>query len=353
MADRLPVFALSYLADALASSDRRGPLYNDVVRRIVNAVRVEGDQAHVEEVNQDALAWIWSSNVRSSAIVLDGFARRGDDPVFVQRFVRWLLAARRSGRWGNTQENATALESLVTYYRAFESAAPDMAATVAVGQQAVGAVQFRDRSTTAQQVRLAMPDLLRHIPAGDERDLTLSRTGTGRLFYTARLEYALSDPPAPADQGIRVERRYEKFVENGTSIPGVSFAAGDLVRVTLTITVPQERRYVAVVDRLPAGMEAVDSWFRTTASDLAKDASVERGDDTQAWWFERGGFDHVEKFDDRVSLFATRLANGRHEFSYLARATTAGTFRTAGATAEEMYAPEVQGRTAPATIDIR
>ena len=73
-------------------------------------------------------------------------------------------------------------------------------------------------------------------------------------------------------------------------------------------------------------------------------------------WFsfwERGGFDHVERHDDRIELFATRLATGRHTFSYVARATTSGTFRTAPAHAEEMYEPEVFGRTATAIVEVR
>src|SRR5690606_4430365 len=115
--------------------------------------------------------------------------------------------------------------------------------------------------------------------------------------------------------------------------------------------VPQERRYVAVRDPLPAGFEAVDGFFRTTASDLARDASrFSSDDDASPWWFERSGFDHVEKHDDRILLFATRLGQGRHEFSYLVRATTAGTFTAAGTVAEQMYAPEVHGRTDPSTL---
>ena len=75
-------------------------------------------------------------------------------------------------------------------------------------------------------------------------------------------------------------------------------------------------------------------------------------DDWRAWW--RGGyFDHVEKHDDRVLAFATRLGSGRHEFSYLVRATTAGTFDAGGATVEAMYAPEVNGRSAAATITVK
>jgi uncharacterized protein YfaS (alpha-2-macroglobulin family) len=152
---------------------------------------------------------------------------------------------------------------------------------------------------------------------------------------------------------MRVERRYERFTESGTSPAATSFAAGDLIRVTLTLTLPKERRYVAVSDPLPAGVEAVDSWFRTTASDVARDASWTPDDQSWETRYRRGGFDHVEKYDDRVSLFATRLSEGRHEFSYVVRATTAGTFNVAGTRAEEMYAPEVSGRTGAVVIQIR
>jgi uncharacterized protein YfaS (alpha-2-macroglobulin family) len=232
-----------------------------------------------------------------------------------------------------------------------------MTATAALDGRSIGTAAFRGRSSTPRQVDLAMPDLLRQVPAGSEHELSLSRAGTGRLFYSARLQYATADPPAAADQGIRVERRYERFVEGAdAAAPGpalTTFEAGDLIRVTLAISVPQERRYVAVIDDLPAGVEAVDSWFRTTASDLARDASVQRAGGDEDWWWTRGGFDHVEKFDDHVSLFATRLAVGRHEFSYLVRATTAGVFQTAGPSAEEMYAPEVYGRAPAAVVTIR
>ena len=74
--------------------------------------------------------------------------------------------------------------------------------------------------------------------------------------------------------------------------------------------------------------------------------------DRYAWW-RRGGFDVVEKHDDKVVAFATRLAAGRHEFTYLVRATTAGTFGAAGASGEAMYAPEVMGRGAAVTITVK
>ena len=351
--NRMPVFALSYLADAMAASPARGPRYGDVVRRLTNALNVEGDRAHVEEVDSDMLAWIWNSNIRATAIVLTGLVARGDEPQHVPGLVRWLLLARKNGRWQNTQENGTALEALVAYYRKFESEVPDMTATVALGERAIGAAPFRGRSSAARQVRLAMPDLIRQVAAGTETELNISRGGTGRLYYAARLQYAPAEPPPMNEQGIHIERRYEPYVENGDSPASTSFAAGDLIRVTLMLTLPKERRYVAVTDSLPAGVEAVDGWFRTTATDLARDSSVQSADQSWEERWRRGGFDHIEKYDERIALFATRLSEGRHVFSYLVRATTAGTFRVSGAWAEEMYAPEVNGRTAPATIVIK
>ena len=98
-------------------------------------------------------------------------------------------------------------------------------------------------------------------------------------------------------------------------VPGTTFKAGDLIKVTLTLEIPKERRWVALVDPIPSGFEPVESWFQTTAADLAKKQRDEDEGSSREWrsWWERGGFDHVERHDDRVMLFATRLAEGRHD----------------------------------------
>jgi hypothetical protein len=113
---------------------------------------------------------------------------------------------------------------------------------------------------------------------------------------------------------------------------------------------------VAVTDPVPAGFEPVESWFATTASDLARATDQQDETDGVPRWedvWRRGTFDHVERHDDRVLLFGTRLSEGHHEFSYIVRATTAGTFQVAPARAEEMYEPEVSGRTATVTVEVK
>lgn len=357
--NRMPVFALSYLADAMRASNAGDTRLADLDRRIRNAIRAESASAHVDELDDPELRWLWSSNVRSTAIVMAGLIERGTAGDLAPRMARHLLDVREEGRWNDTQENAMALAALVAYYKAFESATPDFSATASLGGRQVAAAEFRGRSTTAATARVPMAEVMT-AAAGAARELVFEKTGAGTLYYGARLRYQL-EPAAlqPLENGIRIERRYEPYVESGSRPASMTFAAGDLVRVVLTITAPAERRFVAVTDPLPAGFEAVDGWFSTTARDLAREASVEggpdEGEEAGGWLtrMRRGGFDHVEKFDDRVQLFATRLGDGRHEFSYLVRATTAGSFLAAPAWVEEMYEPEVNGRTGAVRVEVK
>ena len=356
VADRLPVVSLSYLADALAASGDRGPRYQEVIRRLTNALRIDGDRAHVEEIDDSALGWLWNTNVSSTAVVLDGLSRRGDAPSFVAPLARWLVASRIDGRWGTTHENALALEALTGYYRAFETDVPQMTATVKIGSAVVGTAEFSGRSTTAQQVSVSMSELLPQLGAETAPTLSISSAGTGRIHYTARLHSLKLEPPDALDRGFAVERRYQRYVEERPSAPTTTFSSGDLVKVTIAVTVRGEGRYLALTDPFPAGFEPIEAWFRTTAQDLARQASlITSGADGWGWLLQwrLGGFDQVERHDDRVVAFATWLGSGRHEFSYLVRATTAGTFRVAGARIEAMYAPELEGRSRAAVVVVK
>jgi uncharacterized protein YfaS (alpha-2-macroglobulin family) len=173
------------------------------------------------------------------------------------------------------------------------------------------------------------------------------------VFYTARLQYASTTPPEPIERGIRIERKYQRYAPDALGTTATTFEAGDLVRVTLTVSLPHEGRFLAFTDPLPAGFEAVDGSLKTTATDLAAVSTTQSSAADRFAWWRRGGFDFVEKHDDRVMAFATRLGAGRHEFTYLVRATTAGTFGAAGAFGEAMYAPEVMGRGSATVVTVK
>ncbi|HWS70858.1 MAG TPA: alpha-2-macroglobulin family protein, partial [Thermoanaerobaculia bacterium] len=257
--DRMPVFGLSYLADALIAKGEKGPRLEELDRRISNTILPEGGSAHIEELADPYLLWFWNSNVRSTAIAMGTLVRKGDDEELVKRMVRWLMAVRKGGRWGSTQENAWAMESLVDYYRKYEAETPDFEAVVSLGNETLARDAFRGRSTEAKPHDIPMLQLQERV--GQTLPVVFTRDGAGTLFYSMRLRYArnvlMHDP---LDQGFAVSRKYDT---NKTS-----FKAGDLIKVTLTIRNTKERRFVAITDPIPAGTEPVESWFATTASDL-------------------------------------------------------------------------------------
>jgi alpha-2-macroglobulin len=340
--DRMPVFALAFLLDAAKADEAKAELR----RRINNSILAEGGTAHVEELRDPYLEWLWSSNVRSTAIVLGTYVRHGQDEEMVKRMVRWLMQSRKGGRWDDTQENAWALESLVEFYKKYESETPDFIATLKLGDQQLVQETFRGRSTDAKVQQWSMADLLKR--GVTNAPLTFTREGTGTLYYMLRLRYAANVLHHQAlDRGFHIERAYAVADEPAST----SFKAGDLITVTLRIRATKERKYVAITDPIPAGTEPVETWFATTASALVEQ-QLRQERASWAWW-ERSGFDHVERHDDRVNVFATRLNEGDHIFTYLVRATTTGTFIAAPTHAEEMYEPEVFGRTGTTVVEVK
>ena len=155
--DRMPVFAIAHLHDALiAKGEASGARVADLRRRMSNAILPESGSAHVEELADPYLLWFWNSNIRSTAIVLNSVVKGGVADAPMRQLVRWMMAARKDGRWGNTQENALAMEALVAYYRKYESTVPDFRAVVSLGARELARNDFRGRSTEASTTNVPM-----------------------------------------------------------------------------------------------------------------------------------------------------------------------------------------------------
>lgn len=135
------------------------------------------------------------------------------------------------------------------------------------------------------------------------------------------------------DRGFWVRRCCSR---PGDPTPRTEFALGELVEIRTFVWCREPREYVALEIPLPAGLEPVDSRLRNAAR-------VDEQD---------GGFEHVEKRDDRMFASATRLSAGVHELVTVARAATPGRFAAPAPRAEEMYAPEVSGRGEPQSIEV-
>lgn len=222
-------------------------------------------------------------------------------------------------------------------------------------------VAVRSGTRVVMRLRGAVADSSVHLTglltdAGAEKRLRLqleASPGDPVYYYVTVRETPTAPPVTPDDRGIAVERWYEDYE---TGRPIVSAPEGGLVRVRLRLTVPSERYMVVLDDPLPAGLEAVDLSLRTAGElpppgTIAESEAEEYANLGFAWHFGSwdsgwwSPFEHRELRDDRVVYFATMLWPGSYSTSYVARATTPGTFARPPAHAEEMYNPAVHGRT--------
>ena len=108
--------------------------------------------------------------------------------------------------------------------------------------------------------------------------------------------------------------------------------------------VANTRRYhVALVDPLPAGLEIINPALGRLGR-ACLPTPVDRQD--RWWWWWWPWYEHQNLRDERAEAFTTLLWDGVYDYSYVARATTPGEFVVPPAKAEEMYTPEVFGRSA-------
>jgi uncharacterized protein YfaS (alpha-2-macroglobulin family) len=187
------------------------------------------------------------------------------------------------------------------------------------------------------------------VVAAGESTIVIANEGTGRLYYRLGLRYAPDDLVLdPRDEGFVVDREYEAVDDPGDVTREADgtwrIRAGAKVRVRLTMVADAQRTSVALVDPLPAGLEPVNPALAVSGT-----TPPEEGDDGPipvdcCWFWGWNWFEHQNLRDDRVEAFASYLPGGTYEYTYIARATTPGDFVVPPTKAEEMYAPEVFGR---------
>jgi len=291
------------------------------------------------------------SDRRTDAIVLDSLVSQRPESDLVLKTLNGLLSARgRSGHWNNVQENSFVLLAGSAYFKAFEDVDPNFIARAWLGETYALEHVYEGRSTDRNLTIVPMSELL---DVGDT-DLVLSRDGSdGRLYYRLGLRYAPTDfELEPRDQGFVVQRSYEAVDDEADVIRNDdgtwTIRAGARVRVRLTMVADSRRTHVALIDPIPAGFEIVNPALATSEPIPQADPSESafRG----FWWYR--WFDHQNLRDDRAEAFSTWLGAGSYEYTYVARATTPGTFVIPPTRAEQIYEPEVFGRSASTAVTI-
>lgn len=311
---------------------------------------------HWEEKQPDW--YMMNTDTRTTAMVLYGLAHVDPQNALLNNAVRWLMTMREQGHWSTTQETAWSVLGLTEFMTASGELDGNYAYQVALNDTTLAEETVtRENITDNQQLNVAMKDLL----TDTANQLLFTRTdGPGNLYYSAFLNYYLPASELQAlDNGVLVARQY-LAVDQATLAPTnesvTSANVGDYVQVKLTVISPINLHYLMVEDPLPSGFEAVDTSLKTTsAGAVAPELEKQISDCTACseyyhpYWYY---WSNTELRDDKVALFANYLSRGTYEYTYLIRASVAGEFTALPTFAQQMYEPDVFGRSAASEFTV-
>ena len=327
----LPNWGKAFLLRAMIAGKSSSSMIDEVQASLLEAITVENGRARVAESHTADDHYYMTSDTRATAITLGALIDRDPTHAMVAKLVAGLDDMRLSdGRWSNTQDNLWGLIALSDYSR-----------TIASGSGWV-TIEAAGKRLARKKLEGAEVVVVRTGLSALEADSITVKADKG-VHWTARLVQTSVDDGAAASKGFTVTREYLDAKGN----PITKVAAGEMITVRLTVVADAEREWVAMVDPLPAGLEAVNPKLNAgTGDEMTDDSSGDH------YYWDPPTWGHTEQRDDEVRWFADSLGRGTHVMTYKARATIDGTFEVPPAAIEAMYEPEVRGRTATTRFQV-
>jgi len=306
--------------------------YKTLLAELKGNVNIEATYAMFDDKMYDC--WFFQNEIKNSAVVLSMILTTEGEFEFAEQTASYLVNRMKNGSWINTHTTALALEALTEYFKLYEKEYPQFEGIVKFNGRVDARKKFTGRKDQAELI---------HIDSKEFKEgknvLELIKTGTGRLYYTVRLKYAVKRTKDALFNGFEVERKYTDL--EGGDVK--EFKKGEFYIVNIKIRTKTPRTFVMLEDNLPAGFEVIKKEFATEFVNL-------KGLNRKInWW---GGFSHEEFYSDRVSASPIYLYKGDHTYTYLVKARVSGEFSAPACNVFEMYTPEVFGHTADGMIRI-
>ena len=339
----------------------------DVFKMIISQADQTGGKFIINDTFDDGYSRILTSPIRTNAAVLSAILSYGSTDEGKQltkdipfRMVRYITQTRKqSGRWENTQENVFCMNALVEYSRIYESVNPDMVITASIGDVPLGKAEFKDM--TDAPIALTRP--MEKSDPGTQTAAAIKKQGKGRYYYTVGMSYAPEELRKDSiNAGIDIRREYSVERDGKWVLlkSPMKIRRGELVRVDLYVSIPGARNFLVVDDPVPGGLEPVN---RDLATASAVDADKAKSDYAEDSWFfhygewsyygmSRWSFYHKELRHHAARFYSEYLPAGNYHLSYTAQAIATGEFTVMPTHSEEMYDPDVFGKSAPGMLEV-
>lgn len=263
----------------------------------------------------------WSPGNSSSATDLIALLAIDPDSADTHKALDIILNDRNPyGHWRSTWVNGWSLLA-ISQYASHHSLSDEPIQVSFESNEGLQEIRLTKETPTAA---LSMP-----LTPATVMSLKASASAYVRIKVAAKPAIAPIVPVAM--NGLSIDRFYEKVLNSGQTEVLTQPALGDLIRVTLRVTLPKDdTRYLVVDDPLPA-------IFETVNSDFASQSSGQNVRTSEKDWT----ISHSELRSDRAVFFMDHVwRKGTYEITYLARCTVAGEVTAPPAKVESMYDPE-------------
>ena len=334
--DVLNLFSKSYLAMTYDDLGGNEDKITQIKNEILNLAKETPRGVHFEETEN---IWqLFDTNTRTTALVLQMLTRVDSNNPYIPKILRNLLLEKQDGHYATTQETAVSLIAMIDYLKTSGELEANYDATVSVnGIEEISKTFNKDNLTENESLIISLADL-----NGENQDneIVFSKEGQGKMYADVNMKYYLpTEQVLPRNEGIVVTHEYFAADDNEMDNALDNVKLGDNLKAKITLVVPEDRYYTMVEDFLPAGLEGIDFGLNTSQQSLKNN----EGNDNSYFGNSRY-FNYSEVRDDRIMYFADYLPKGVYEIEYYMRATTPGVFHDLPVLAQELYFPEVFGR---------
>jgi hypothetical protein len=319
---------------------------NEVATLLEKQAIVDDAEAHWPSEYDSFLEFYIDDSAEATAYALRLLSLTHPESPLLPKAAFWLVNHRDGGYfWLSTKQTAMVVFGLLEYMKISHELDADFTATVYVNDKQVLTRHF----TRADSLRSDLPHVL--LPTEQLRSgansVRIQKTGTGRLYWSARGEYYSTEKKFFQNNklSLNITRDYyrlvpqqdkEKIIYDLQPLQG-DVHSGDVIAVHLSVN-GSNWKYLLIEDPIPAGAEFIQ-----------KDALYELKQKTPWWgyWFTRREF-----HDDHAAFFQTYFS-GHQEYVYLLKIINPGTFRVSPASVQPMYQPSVISTTDAATMEVK
>jgi alpha-2-macroglobulin len=320
----LDTFSQAALALALHAMGEDAPAYQ-ALEILEDTVVSKAERSYWPQAREDGYYYqkTMASTTRSSALALQALVKIHPDSELISGATSWLMSQRRQQGWGSTNETSFAIMALTETLLPIGAGRDESAGSLELnGRQIWGGT-----AGEAVQTTISKADLQPGINL-----LRVEQIGSGRLYARVRWQIDIPQETFEAAGNVRLQREYLSL----NNRPIDTAAAGEIVKVNLTINADEPFFFAILEDRLPGGLEALNESLNTT--------SHTGSTHEEAFTWRRHGYNNKEVYGDRVILFFSELPAGATTVSYLARVTQSGVFTALPAEIWAMYDETVLGR---------